>query len=283
MSIIQAIIGTNLTISAGGGGGGGDLSPFVPDVDVSSISTAGWQILMATDGYKTSPVNTQTARFADISTAGFRSANFQSTNAASRLAFGNGYGVYANWFLKTGITKLALVDGTGSLVDPTTNTNYLIYDLVSSTGAETVYDIIRRLDYYLQNNPNLQNNDSVFTDPSVTSFTAGSNGYSGLLNGDGGSVFRDSSGIIPDKIAIMGINRDSDNDIQALCAYRGDLQSGKADSWRGDNPAQSFWSYWGDDFHSDSTQQRPGVQRQTAPGIATGVSAYSGDVYLLAY
>ncbi len=80
----------------------------------------------------------------------------------------------------------------------------------------------------------------------------------------------------------MGINRDSDNDIQALCAFSGDLQSGKEDAWRSTNPGQTFWSYWGHDFHSDSTTQRIGNSYQSPPGIPTGVS-YSGDVALMAY
>ena len=82
----------------------------------------------------------------------------------------------------------------------------------------------------------------------------------------------------------MGINRDSDNDIQALAAYRGNLSvgNGKADAWRNQNPAQTFWSYWGDDFHSSSQSQRIGSHYQTSPGVATGAS-WSGNVYLLTY
>ena len=72
---------------------------------------------------------------------------------------------------------------------------------------------------------------------------------------------------IPDKFVIWGINRDSDNDTQVLCAYSGNLQSGKADSWRGGTPAQTFFSYWGNDWHSDSTYQTISGSSQTQPGF----------------
>ena len=272
------------TTSGGGGGGGDGLAPpttFTPDVDTSGIVTSGWQILMATTGLKTS--ETLSDPFARIGTTGFREANFQSSGAITRTAFGDGGGVYANFFLKTGITKIALVDGSGTLSDPTSNTNYLIYDLVSSTGSETIYDIIRRLDYYLQTNTPFHTNDTVYGSPAVTNFTAGANGYSGLLTSNGGSGFRDNDGDLPDKFVIMGINREADNDIQALCSYSGNLLSGKGDQWRNNNPLETFWSYWGNDFHANSQQQRPGREKGTNPGIGDGVASYTGPVYLLAF
>lgn len=80
----------------------------------------------------------------------------------------------------------------------------------------------------------------------------------------------------------MGINRDSDNDIQALCAYSGTLLTGKGDAWRNQSPTNTFWSYWGNDFHSSSITQRIGASLQTAPGVSTGAS-WTGSVYLMAY
>jgi hypothetical protein len=282
---ISQILLISTTSGGGGGGGGGDgLAPpttFVPNVDTSGIVTSGWQILMATNGLKSS--ETLSDPFARIGTTGFREANFQSSGAINRTAFGDGRGVYANFFLKTGITKIALVDGSGTLSDPTSNTNYLIYDLVSSTGSETIYDIIRRLDYFMQTNAPFHQNDTVYGSPAVTDFTAGANGYSGLLTSNGGSGFRDNDGDLPDKFVIMGINRDSDNDIQALCSYSGNLLSGKGDQWRNNNPLETFWSYWGNDFHANSQTQRPGSERQTNPGIGDNVASYTGPVYLLAF
>jgi len=269
------------TQGSGSGGGTGPLTTFVPDVDTSGITTSGWQVIMATTGLKSG--ETTSDPFARIGTSGFREANFQSSGAINRTVFGEGRGVYANFFLKTGITKIALVDGSGTLSDPTSNTNYLIYDLGASTGSETIYDIIRRLDYYMETNSQFDGNDSLYSSPAVTDFTAGTNGYSGLLTSNGGTVFRDEGGDLPDKFAIMGINRDEDNDIQALCAYSGNLQSGKSDSWRNNSPAETFWSYWGNDFHSDSREQRPGFQRQTNPGISDSVESYTTQVYLLAF
>ena len=92
-----------LVVAGGGGGGGGSLTTFVPDVDTSGIVTSGWQILMATNGLKSG--ETTSDPFARIGTTGFRGANFQSSGAISRTAFGAGRGVYANFFLKNSITK----------------------------------------------------------------------------------------------------------------------------------------------------------------------------------
>lgn len=122
---------------------------------------------------------------------------------------------------------------------------------------------------------------------SVVNHTAGTNGYSGLLVDSGGTQFtahkRDLTNLgAPDRFCIMGINRDSDNDIQALCAFWGNLNLGKGDAWRGANPEETFWSYWGHDFHSGSTTQRIGSSLQTAPGVATQCQ-WTGDVYVLAY
>src|SRR5690606_29758822 len=99
-------------------------------------------------------------------------------------------------------------------------------------------------------------------------------GYSGLLSdSDGTGFITNNAGLpTPDKFCVMGINRDSDNDIQALCAFSGNLQSGKSDSWRGVSPAQTFWSYWGHDFHSNSQVQRIGNSLQTAPGVVNSNS-----------
>ena len=88
---------------------------------------------------------------------------------------------------------------------------------------------------------------------------------------------------LPGRFCVMGINRDSDNDIQALCAFFGNLQTGKGDSWRGDNPEQTFWSYWGQDFHSNSQTQRIGASLQTYPGVTTAGASWTGPVYLVAF
>lgn len=75
----------------------------------------------------------------------------------------------------------------------------------------------------------------------------------------------------------MGINRDSDNDIQALAAFWGNLQTGKGDSWRHLNVSQTFWTYWGNDFHVSSKTQRIGASLQTTPGVTTNAS-WTNDV-----
>lgn len=239
-----------------------------------------WEIIMRTNSRK--GTSGRQDIFANAGSSGFRNASLNSTGAANRTTFGNGIGVYRAFFEKTDITRVAFVDGSSSSLDPTQHNNYLIYNLTESTGNESFYDILRRLDIYQQNAGRFQNNDSVWGSPSVRNHSAGSNGYSGLLNARNTRNFDANNGNIPNRFVVMGINRDSDNDIQALCAFSGDLQRGKGDSWRGNNPSQTFWSYWGDDFHSNSSTQRIGNQNQTNPGVANG-ARWSGNVYMMAF
>jgi len=91
---------------------------------------------------------------------------------------------------------------------------------------------------------------------------------------------------VPDKFAIWGINRDSDNDTQVLAAYPGTLAvgNGKSDYWRNNNPPDLYWSYWGNDWHYSSPTQTISKGKQTDPGISTRVtSGHTGSVYLIAY
>ena len=261
------------------------------------LTASGWQILMMYTGKKiaantwlTSTYNSQRLSMSSPGTSAFATASAasSSTNAVSRTKIGDGQGVYQAFFTQTNITKIAFIDGTGNL-EPTTNTNYLVYNLVESTGSESIYDILKRLDEYQRTSTNFVNNDTVWGTASVRYHTAGTNGYSGLLVATGGTGFRENSnsGVgnapkYPDKFVVLGINRDSDNDIQALAAFSGNLNVGKGDAWRNENPLETFWSYWGNDFHSNSQTQRPAGSLQSIPGVATG-AFWTQSVYLLAY
>lgn len=258
------------------------------------LTSSGWQILMMYTGKKTTAANWTSAGFnatrlsmasPGTSAFGTASAGATSSNAISRTKIGDGQGVYSAFFTQTNITKVALIDGSGTVV-PNTNTNYLVYDLVESTGSETVYQLLRRLDEYQRTATNFAANDSVWGTSSVRFHTAGLSGYSGLISATGGTGFRDnrSPALYPDKFVFMGINLESDNDIQSLCAFSGNLSStsGKGDAWRNDNPLQTFWSYWGNDFHTNSQTQRIGNSLQTAPGVATGAS-WTQSVYLVGF
>lgn len=257
----------------------------------SLSSAVGWNILLMYSGYKMSSgtwINTSSdairTAMGSPGTAAFMTSTATTSGATGKTAFGQGAGLYECFFTQKNITKVALVDGSSTSLDPTQHSNYLIYNLVESTGNESINDILKRLDIYLRDTAPFHQVDTVFLSPSVTNFTAGINGYSGLLASSGGTAFKtNDANNTPDKFCVMGINIDADNDIQALCAYNGNLASGKGDTWRNTNPTQTFWSYWGDDFYTDSRLRRPGNQLQTAPGIATGCSLYSGNVYLLAY
>jgi hypothetical protein len=254
-------------------------------------SITNWEILLRYNGRKVVFGNwTASLLRTNIGNPGttlFRSASLTSTTASSRTTFGDSQGLYPAFFNKTGITRIAFVDGTSNSTDPTTHTNYLIYNLVESTAAESIYNILDRLDRFQQTASNFTNNDSiVWTASSARFHSAGLNGYSGLLVASGGTAFRTNTTpvAVPTRFVVMGINLDNDNDIQALCAFTGTLAvgSGKGDLWRGENPSQTFWSYWGNDFHSNSQTQRIGNSLQTTTGVSTGAS-YTGSVYLLAF
>jgi hypothetical protein len=239
--------------------------------------TPPWTILMRVDGKKGSTID---SNLGSPGSATFMTMTANTTGANTRNAIGDPVGLYTGFFNKTNITKIAFIDGSGSL-NPITNNNYLIYNLVESTGAESINAILKRLDIYQRDAAGFHNNDSVWPNPSVRNHTAGTNGYSGLLAASGGTGFTANTLGIPGRFCVVGINRDSDNDIQALCAFTGDLETGKGDSWRSNNPAQTFWSYWGQDFHSNSQTQRIGSSVATYPGVATG-AVWTGPVYLVA-
>ena len=242
----------------------------------------GWEIIMRTSGRKTQYSSAMYAPFGITPSSTFRSITASSTGASSRTSFGDGVGLYEGFFTKTGITKIALVSGTGNYTDMTSHSQYIVYDLVESTNAESLYDIIKRLDDYNLNNSSWAGNDSLFGASSVINFTAGTNGFSGTRTGGVSSGIRDETGAVPERFCIWGINRDSDNDTQVLCAYSNNLQTGKGDQWRGGQPKQSFWSYWGNDWHSNSVSQTISRGNQSNPGIGDSVNTYTGDIYLMA-
>lgn len=264
--------------------------PSVPEI-------TGWEIQLMFTGKKILNANTawsndpRRVAMGSPGTSSFQASTIENTGANTRNSFGDGQGLYPAIFEQTNITKVAFVDGSSNSLDPTSHDNYLIYDLVESTENESLMDILKRLDEYQRTAPAFHNNDNVWLQSSVVNHTAGINGYSGLLVDSGGVGFKttnrnmpNDTPQIPDKFCVMGIDQVTDNDIQALCAFWGNLgpSSGKGDQWRSENPTQTFWSYWGTDFHSNSQTQRIGASVQSSPGVATGAS-WTGDVYLLAY
>ena len=258
----------------------------------SNAAAAGWQVIMMSSGkketYTTWSTSARLSKFASPGTTSFPSATETSTGATSRTTIGSGEGVYAAFFRQTGITKVAFVDTSTTSLDPTAHTNYLIFDLVESSGSESFYAILKRLDNYMSTATSFSNNDTVWGSSSVINYTAGTNGYSGTLSASGGTGFKTTTAgskvaATPSKFAVWGINRDSDNDQQTFVAYTGDLNVGKSDVWRGDDPYETFWSYWGGDMHSNTQSQRIGATYvQTTPGVPMNAS-WASDVYLLAY
>ena len=260
-----------------------------------------WSILMHSNASKgSSGEGGGTSKWGTTGNTAWKTISAANTGADGRTSFGDGSGLYNGFFTTTGITKMALVDGTGNMTDMTSHTNYLVYDLVGSgTGSETMYEILYRLDQYNLNNPSWAGGpgDSLFETDSCTDFVAGT-AKSGTLTATSSTWLArgpaapaplspsPSTTTQPHAFCIWGVNRDSDNDTQVLCAYSGDLSQGcgKSDSWRGNSPYQTFWSYWGNDWHSNSQSQTISRGKQTDPGIASGAPYNSQyDVYLMAF
>ena len=128
---------------SGGGGGGGELT-----------TSGTWNIIMAANCKDTSTC----CCFGCPGGSAFSTITESGTGANARTAVGDGEGIYSGFFNTTNITKVALVhghDGSGSITPGSGGawTRYVVYDLVESTGSETLYEIIKRLDTYNKNNP----------------------------------------------------------------------------------------------------------------------------------
>ena len=248
-----------------------------------------WEILMHSSNIKNTTNHMNANTHWGGGTSNWASSSSSSTGASSKTSFGDGVGLYDAYYNSRDITKIALVDGSGTLQDPVSNNDYLVYDLVESTGSESIHEILLRLDNYNKNNPSWTGNDTVFGTDSATNFVAGTAKSGTLVSSSGtweantAAPFTSTNKVLS-SFCIWGVNRDSDNDTQVLCAYAGDLVTGKDDAWRGNNPKQTFWSFWGNDWHSNSQTQTISAASGgsvTQPGIVTDEPA--DDVYLIAY
>ena len=101
-----------------------------------------WSILLKTTGAK--PAVSSMGNFQNlIGNSAFKTMTVAT--ADGRESFGSADGFYKGFFTSKKITKLALVDGTStSLTNLTGNTNYIIYDLVETSGSETMFEILNR-------------------------------------------------------------------------------------------------------------------------------------------
>jgi hypothetical protein len=247
-----------------------------------------WEILMFTNSNKSANAGnsyTTQAAFGKLNSIDWLSTNNITSGARDRWNFTHTTpGLFNAFFNKKNITKIAIVDGSTNSFNPTDHTNYVIFDLVTSTGHESIYDILYRLENYLESHPN--NSNTLISDtfllnsspgPSVSNITCGVNGYSGLRTMQGGTWSN------CEKFCIYGINLSSDNDWQSLCVFSGHLgqDSNKGDSWRGSNPNETFWSYAGGDFNTHPTQRGHTTHVSSYPGVSTDHSPT--NIFLMAF
>tara|TARA_B100001094_G_scaffold330684_1_gene396531 strand:- start:1178 stop:1963 length:786 start_codon:yes stop_codon:yes gene_type:complete len=242
-----------------------------------------WEIIMAADRKNNNTGSD--LKWGYTGTGGWRNITSSNTNASYRVGFGNGSGLYDAFFNKQDITKMAFVSGTGDYKNPTTHTKYIVYELVGSTGSQSLYTLLYNLDSYNRNNSWAgTSGDYMFQSDSATNFVGGyaKSGSSILDSGH----YKAKGGASPASFCIWGNNNASDNDTQVLCGYSGNLKSGKGDSWRGVDPQETFWSYWGNDFHYSSSSQTISAGGQTDPGwgasAGNSMSHVNELVYLIA-
>jgi hypothetical protein len=199
-------------------------------------------------------------RFGRICRGEFQTHTASDSGANNRTAQGDGDGFYSAAYNKTELTKVALVgdDGTVDLTDPTNSSNYLVYDLVGTsgntddadagTGTYTLISLLQTLSAYNRNNTNWAGSGTnnahnlLFNGPNCRNFTSGGGakteaGYSGLLSASAGKMRNISSGLsggldtidtthYPRFFCFWGINLDSDHDTQVCCAYGCGASSG---------------------------------------------------------
>ena len=245
----------------------------------AAASGGGWETIMvapATSVYDANKTSYD-PNFASPGTSNFASSTASGTGASTRTS---GLGVYDAFFNKVGITKIALcgTDYNGS--DPTTSSAYNIYDLVATT-TKSLFQTLKDLDSYKQSNSNFAGSSGQnFPTDSVDNFVSG-NAVSGTLVQSAGSMVAEG-GAAASSFCVYGINQDSDRDTQALCFYSGNLTSGKGDAWRGVTPKETLFTYWGNDFHTNSQTQRIGNERQSFPGHC-GSGQPTSDMVMMAY
>ena len=238
-----------------------------------------WFILMATSQDKGTSL--QATQFGSIGTGSFQNQTIDTTGARNRTTFGQGTGVYHGFYSVRNFQYYGLVSGNGNHTNISTHSYYVGWQATSyPSGAQSMHQILRSIDSglastnragqnYNQGNPGTGIIGSGHP-PTGTRFT-------------GSSSYRCNNGSVANNFVIWGINHDSDDDSQVLCAYDGNLSSGKMDSWRGTNPPQTMWSVWGDDFHSNSSSQRISNAGQGGGGWTQGAGRPQELVYLVGY
>ena len=178
-----------------------------------------------------------------------------------------GNNIYASFDNYKGAVQMCLA--TESLTNTNANA-FVAYNLVMDTDWNTKnyslkYVLQKNRDYLASLGTNISNNDSIFNTPSTFNITShySGNRYSGNLQlnrsqPDGQSL---------NYLFIYGISYTSDNDtsVLAFCNALG-YSNNWGDQWRGYDQLGTKWSYWNNDFHSNSSIQNLGVSQQKYSG-----------------
>lgn len=226
---------------------------------------------------------------------GFYNAAFTETNITKIALVGDeGTVDLANPENSTNHLVYDLVGTSGNTTDADAGTgSYTLIDLIQTLsnynrnntswagqGTSPAY-----LNNQLFNGPNSRN----FTCGGSDSGNKAESGYSGCLQSAAGKMHplgatgdEVLTGVYPNLFCFWGINLDSDHDTQVCCAYYGGTGSTtenpyggymslgrnnemgslstqtsfmRQDLWRHGDPVYSFWSLWGNDWHTTSLQQ----------------------------
>lgn len=238
-----------------------------------------WFILIATNQDKGS--NLQANVYGEIGTSNFQNSTIDGTGARNRTTFGQGVGVYHAYYSVRNFNYYALVSGNGNHTNVTSHSHYVGWQATSyPSGSQSMYQILRSIDV-ANNQGNRAGQNYNQGNPATGIIGSGHPPTGTRYTGNGD--YRCNNGSFANNFVVWGINHDSDDDSQALCAYDGNLSSGKMDSWRGTNPPETMWSVWGDDFHSSSPSQRMSNAGQGGGGWTTGAGRPQELVYLMGF
>jgi hypothetical protein len=204
------------------------------------------------------------------------SSNFYNMNYTSVLTGApSGNNLYDSFRYFKGATQVGLVTGT---LTPPDNTYWKTFNIVQdvswSTGNYSFYDALHEADQFLLNSPTDYSNDnSYFQSPSTVGVTAEYSGqaYAGSLQlsrtGDElGNGTQDLNYFI-----MTGDFYQGDNDLACISFInrkpRDTIDFGGNDDYHGSGQYGSKWTFWNNDFHSNSNNQRIGYQNDFRAGM----------------
>ncbi len=197
-----------------------------------------------------------------------------------------GDGIYQPFKYFKAASKVGLVTNSLTSTDPTYWKTFALTteDNEWNTGNYSVYDALYTTDQFLTNaGQTYTNNDTVFQEPSIVNVTAM---YSG--EADAGSLQLTRTGTeLGDGtqdlnyFVMTGDFYQGDNDTVAMSFINrrpmDTVNLNGNDDYHGENQYGTKWTFWNNDFHSNSQNQRIGNTADCYAGLIIGEDAPNGS------